>query len=231
MSLNSLRNFCRVLQISPKHFKISKYKGCLVIWGTQLFFWVAFQILSGNWWKSQSTAVFPIHRSHEKIELCLTFLLKPMRKYKKTFVKVVEEPFIYNFANYTTAHFYSNFWSFSRSNSVKWKENGPCHVALRSRTPTSCARARAPTEWHPPPFDVRALPAARTEVSHPKATHRPSIWGRAHGVSRPMPPAPGPRHVGRRPVPRMLPCQAPSHSRRVFEAKEQVAYKEPQASS
>jgi hypothetical protein len=44
MSLNVLRNFCRVLQISPKHFKISQYKSCPVFRQTQLSCWVAFQI-------------------------------------------------------------------------------------------------------------------------------------------------------------------------------------------
>jgi hypothetical protein len=30
------RNFCRVLQISPKHFKFSQYKSCVFCRGTQL---------------------------------------------------------------------------------------------------------------------------------------------------------------------------------------------------
>jgi hypothetical protein len=40
VSLNILRNFCRVLQISPKHFKISQYESCPVFWGTQLSCWM-----------------------------------------------------------------------------------------------------------------------------------------------------------------------------------------------
>jgi hypothetical protein len=52
MSLNSLRNFCHILQISPKHFGFSQYKSCPVFRGTQLCFRVAFQILSGKGWKS-----------------------------------------------------------------------------------------------------------------------------------------------------------------------------------
>jgi hypothetical protein len=38
LSLNFLQNFCRALQISPKHFKISQYKSCPLFWGTQLCF-------------------------------------------------------------------------------------------------------------------------------------------------------------------------------------------------
>jgi hypothetical protein len=34
MSLNSLQNFCRVLQISSKHFKIGQYKSCSSFRGT-----------------------------------------------------------------------------------------------------------------------------------------------------------------------------------------------------
>jgi hypothetical protein len=49
MSMNVLRTFCRVLQISPKYFKISQYESCPVLRGT-------FQILSGKGWKTWSTA-------------------------------------------------------------------------------------------------------------------------------------------------------------------------------
>jgi hypothetical protein len=56
MSLNLSRTFCRVLQISPKHFKFYQYKICPVFHGTQLSCWAAFQIWSGKWWKAWSTA-------------------------------------------------------------------------------------------------------------------------------------------------------------------------------
>jgi hypothetical protein len=80
MSVNSLRNFCRVLQISPKHSKISQYKRFPVFQGTQLSYWMAFQILCGKGWKTWSTAEFTVHRASAKPELCLTFLLKTLRK-------------------------------------------------------------------------------------------------------------------------------------------------------
>jgi hypothetical protein len=44
--------FCRVLKISPKHFKISQCKSCVVCRGTQLSCWVAFKIWSAKLWKS-----------------------------------------------------------------------------------------------------------------------------------------------------------------------------------
>jgi hypothetical protein len=46
---------CRVLQNSPKHFKIYLYESCPSCWGTQLSCRLAFQILGGNWWKTRST--------------------------------------------------------------------------------------------------------------------------------------------------------------------------------
>jgi hypothetical protein len=55
MSMNVLRNFCRVLQISSKHFKISQYESCSVCRGTQLSCRLAFQILSGKERKTWST--------------------------------------------------------------------------------------------------------------------------------------------------------------------------------
>jgi hypothetical protein len=53
ISLSVSRNFCRVLQISPKHFKISQCKSCVFCRGTQLSCWVEFEIWSLNRWKTQ----------------------------------------------------------------------------------------------------------------------------------------------------------------------------------
>jgi hypothetical protein len=41
---------------------------------------VAFQIWSGKWRKTRSTADFTIHQCHEKPRLCSTFLLEPLIK-------------------------------------------------------------------------------------------------------------------------------------------------------
>jgi hypothetical protein len=45
-----LENFCRVLQISSKHFEFSECKSCVVCRGTQLSCWVACPIRSGIRW-------------------------------------------------------------------------------------------------------------------------------------------------------------------------------------
>jgi hypothetical protein len=50
-----LSNSCRVLQISPKHFKIHQYENCPVCQGTQLSCRLAFQILGGKGGKTWST--------------------------------------------------------------------------------------------------------------------------------------------------------------------------------
>jgi hypothetical protein len=55
ISVNVFRNFCCVLQISPKHFKIYFYESCPAYWGTQLSCRMAFQILSAKGWKTWST--------------------------------------------------------------------------------------------------------------------------------------------------------------------------------
>jgi hypothetical protein len=54
-SASVFRNFCRVLEISTKHFKIYQYESCPVCRGTQLSCRLAFPVLSGNWWKTWST--------------------------------------------------------------------------------------------------------------------------------------------------------------------------------
>jgi hypothetical protein len=51
VTLDVFRNFCHVLQIPPKHFKIYLYESCPACWGTQLSCKLAFQILSGKAWK------------------------------------------------------------------------------------------------------------------------------------------------------------------------------------
>jgi hypothetical protein len=50
------RNFCSVLQISPKHFKISQCESCVFCRGTQISCWVALLVWSGNGWKLQVNA-------------------------------------------------------------------------------------------------------------------------------------------------------------------------------
>jgi hypothetical protein len=56
LTSNVSRYFCRVLQISPKHFKFSQYKSYVFCRGTQFSCWVALLVWSANWWKMQVNA-------------------------------------------------------------------------------------------------------------------------------------------------------------------------------
>jgi hypothetical protein len=79
-SANVFQNFCRVLQISPKHFKIYLYESCPVCWGTQLSCRLAFQILSGIWWKTWSTASISCSPEHGSIQSLAVICSKSVEK-------------------------------------------------------------------------------------------------------------------------------------------------------
>jgi hypothetical protein len=83
----SFWNFCRVLQISPKHFKFYQYKSSPVFRGTQLLCWMAFQILSGKGGKTWSTAVFTVHQTVEKHNFAWCSCSNRREKHRTTFAK------------------------------------------------------------------------------------------------------------------------------------------------
>jgi hypothetical protein len=141
MSLNSLRNFCRVLRISPKHSKISQYKGCVVFRGTQLCFWVALQIWSGNGEKLGQLQFLLFIGTLKNQNFAWRYCSNHLEKHRTTFVKVVEGHVIYNFAIYTTMHFYSNFWSLGQSNKVGRNVQGD---VARAGAPESRRAPRPP---------------------------------------------------------------------------------------
>jgi hypothetical protein len=84
----------------------------------------------------------PVHRDRATFKIFLQFMQNPLRKNPTAFVKVVGGSEIYNFPIHHFVHFYSNFWSFSISNSeLIW--------ALRrgiapARAPSAPARAPRP---------------------------------------------------------------------------------------
>jgi hypothetical protein len=80
MSANVFQNFCHVLRISPKLFKIHLYESCPACWGTQLSCRLAFPILSGNWWKPGQLVVPPVHRTMAAFKVCQQFMQNPLRK-------------------------------------------------------------------------------------------------------------------------------------------------------
>jgi hypothetical protein len=74
-----IHNFCRVLQILPKHFKFSQYESCVVFRGTQLSCWVAFEIWSVNGWKTVIN-FGTVQRRHENSQVGMHFVHKWLRK-------------------------------------------------------------------------------------------------------------------------------------------------------
>jgi hypothetical protein len=100
-------------------------------------------------------------------------------KHPRAFVKVVEGSEIYNFSNHHLVHFYSNIWSFRRSNSgavsqgrVSRRHAAPRRdVARRARAracaaPTSASEPLAPSRGRTPPRG-----RARTEALEVRARH------------------------------------------------------------
>jgi hypothetical protein len=79
-SVNVFRNFCRVLQISPKHFKIYQCESCPVCWGTQLSCRLAFQILSRNWWKTWSAVSISCSPEYGDIQSLAAFYAKSVER-------------------------------------------------------------------------------------------------------------------------------------------------------
>jgi hypothetical protein len=123
--------FCRVLRISPKHFKFSQYKSCVFCRGTQLSCWVAFEIWSGIVWKMQVNAYR--HCSP-----------KPsFRPCSTACAKVVVGQLIYNFAVDRLVHLCWRISSNRRSNSAKLNSKSTARPACYSRPAASaCHRAR-----------------------------------------------------------------------------------------
>jgi hypothetical protein len=80
MSMNVLWNLCRVLQISPKHFKIYLYESCPACWGTQLPCRLPFQILSGKGWKTWSTGSTSCSPRHGGIQCWQADSAKSVKK-------------------------------------------------------------------------------------------------------------------------------------------------------
>jgi hypothetical protein len=66
-SLNVLPNFCRVLQISPKHFKISQYESCPV-----------FRVEKDE--KLGQLPAAPVHRDLAAFKVWQQIMQKPLRK-------------------------------------------------------------------------------------------------------------------------------------------------------
>jgi hypothetical protein len=188
MPLSILQNFCCVLQIFPKHPKISKYKSLPVFRGTQLCFWVALQIWSGRWRKTWSTANFAIHRGHEKPELCSTFLLKRLIKTPidlfEIYRGVIDLQFCYS-------HVRALLFKFLEKSAVEQGQTKPEWATSRART--RCHAVFAPTSAFGP------SPTPRPPRPRASRTHaNPRSWEPAPRRVRPAPPASDPGRAARR---------------------------------
>jgi hypothetical protein len=108
-------------------------------------------------------------------------------KHPRAFVKVVEASEIYNFSIHHVMHFYSNFWSFKRSNMRTLKRfRVGRHRAPPTRRPRTrataalgiCAarlpRPRAPSPGRSAPLDASEFPhsASRRTGRSPRGTDR-----------------------------------------------------------
>jgi hypothetical protein len=176
MSLDFLRNFFRVLQISPKHFKISQYKSYPVFWGTQLSCWVEFQIWSGTWWKTWSSAVEYYSLDRVAFKVCNSLCKIGWAKHHRAFVEVVEGPEISNFAYYSSVHFSSKFGRKAWSKWPKPNWTRPRNAPPRSRSPKRTAthrrrRTRMPRQAR----DHRSMHCTPRDVPpcHAKLPHAP----------------------------------------------------------
>jgi hypothetical protein len=153
MSLNVLRNFCRVLQISPKHFKISQYESCLVFRGTKISCWMAFQIE----WKRMKILVKYQHLLFTETEWHSKFgnnLCKiRWEKYPRAFVKVVEGSEIYNFPILCALLFkILEIFAFKQGH---WNAVEP----ERARAPRRACQLRAPSVFGPTGRILRHAPS------------------------------------------------------------------------
>jgi hypothetical protein len=78
LTFNVSWNFCRVLQISPKHFKISQCKSYVFCRGTQLSCLVALEIWILNRWKCELTPRVIIHWSRDFCKVPLRLMQNPL---------------------------------------------------------------------------------------------------------------------------------------------------------
>jgi hypothetical protein len=196
MSTNVFRNVCRDLQISPKHFKISQYESCPGCRGTQLSCKLAFQILSGNWWKTWSTDSSSYSPKCGDIQSLAVICAKSVeKKHHTAFVKVVEGSEIYNFSIHHFVHFYSNFWSFKHS-------NRGAVTQFRASRAAPASPSGPPTPPEAPCFPTHAHTPRRLEGS-PATCHAPPRRSAAPPVPAGPPRASLPR--ARRPMPLAVP--------------------------
>jgi hypothetical protein len=152
VTLDVLRNFCRVLQISPKHFKIYQYKICAELPGTQFIFRVGLLVLSGKGVKLPRKVRITVHQDNDFSLICTWFSPSLWTNFKFGFGQVLEESTIYNFPIY-------GFWSLVAifGESCKWtrahatdRGRERAGVTSRARAHASPPRRRRVPSYHSP---------------------------------------------------------------------------------
>jgi hypothetical protein len=146
--MDVFRNFCRVLQVSPKHIKIYQYKSCAELPGTQFIFKMALLVLSGKGVKLPRKVRITVHRDMDFSQLSTWISPSNWTKFKFGFSQVLEESPIYNFPIY-------EFGSLFAILGESCKETG-AHAMDQGRELTGATpRARAHAS---PPHRRRASP-------------------------------------------------------------------------
>jgi hypothetical protein len=188
-SANVFQNFCRVLQISPKHFKIYQYESCPVCRGTQLSYRLTFQILSGKGWKTWSTANSSCLPKQSDIQSLAAIYAKSVEKntleplYKLQRV-VRSTTFLFT----TLCTSIQIFADFRVRTGVLWNMFEPVDAAPRHATPPP---VRPPFVWPQAPWGAAVGP--------------PVTSSHASTIKRPPPPIP---HMPSRPS-SLCPARAP----------------------
>jgi hypothetical protein len=143
----SFWNFCRVLQISPKHFKFYQYKSFPVFRGTQLSCWMAFQILSGKGGKLGQLQFSLFISTLQNPNFAWRSCSNRQEKHRTTFANVVEGCLIYNFRIYhfyRTVQFFGETRGQSKVDQLKCSSAGALEGRRHAGRPAGLALLRAP---------------------------------------------------------------------------------------
>jgi hypothetical protein len=176
VTLDVFWNFCRVLQISPKHLKIYRYKSCAELPGTHFIFRMALLVLSGKGFKLPRKVRITVHRDMDFSQLGTWISPSNWTKFKFGFSQVLEGSPIYNFPIY-------GFWNLFAIFRESCKETG-AHRSDRAvsvlRRDVACARhhtsptrhRRAPS-YHERYSEFRLEHGVHQHRTHLQAASRP----------------------------------------------------------
>jgi hypothetical protein len=108
--MDVFRNFCRVLQIFPKHLKIYQYKSCAESPWTHFIFKVALLVLSGKGVNLLRKLRITIHPRHKNLQVGIWISFSIWIQFTFGFSHILEGRSIYNFHVYQLWSLHVNFW-------------------------------------------------------------------------------------------------------------------------